>query len=229
MSSGGHTRRGFGADCHVVFGSAKDAKWAVKQNGVDLHNRPMKIDGAADGGKREADVMAAVGKVKWQAPAAPAANPTSEIRCFIGNLEFSLGKEAELKTAFAEIGAEVKDAYIPTDRVTQKFYGTAFVNFVSAEAAATAVGCNGMLLRGRPTRVEFSPYKIGKNRAPNSSGGKGGGGGKGKGKGGKGKGGGKGGGGDFSQSKSFGGGDHSAASNFGGGGGFGSWGGGESW
>ena len=46
-----------------------------------------------------------------------------------------------LRQSFLDIGLEMKDAYIPTDRVTGKFYGTAFVNFISPEVAALAGGC----------------------------------------------------------------------------------------
>eukprot|EP01051_Picozoa_sp_SAG22_P004667 SAG22_NODE_257_length_13543_cov_26.100417_5_plen_252_part_00 len=225
----------FAGYCHVLFESATDAGWVVQNlGGAELNGRPMKVDAAADGGRRPEDAAAAVGKVKWQKPAggnsADLANPTGEVRCFVGNLEFSLGSEAALVEVFREVGAEVKDVYIPTDRVTQKFYGTAFVNFVSSEAAATAVGCNGMVLRGRPARIEYSPYNKrqrggggggggGDGKGGGKGGGKGKGGGGGKGKGSRGGGGGGGGGGGWSESKSF-----------GGGAGFGGFsGGGDSW
>jgi len=44
-------------------------------------------------------------------------------------------------------------------RVTKQFYGTVFVNFVTPLGAAVAVGCHGMVLAGRPVRIEYSPYK----------------------------------------------------------------------
>ena len=70
-----------------------------------------------------------------------------------------MGTEDALRSAFLKIGAAVRDVYIPTDRVTKRFYGTVFINFESPAEAALAVACHGMLLCGRPVRVEFSPYK----------------------------------------------------------------------
>lgn len=42
--------------------------------------------------------------------------------------------------------------------VTKQFYGTVFINFITPLGAAVAVGCHGMLLGGRPVRIEYSPY-----------------------------------------------------------------------
>eukprot|EP01052_Picozoa_sp_SAG31_P038518 SAG31_NODE_5166_length_2704_cov_2.110940_3_plen_137_part_00 len=74
----------FAGYCHIVFGSAADAEAALGHHGELLRGRPMKIDAAADGGRRAEDVAAAEGKVKWRPPPDRAANPTDEVRCFVG-------------------------------------------------------------------------------------------------------------------------------------------------
>ena len=86
-------------------------------------------------------------------------------------LVVQMGTEDALRSAFLKIGAAVRDVYIPTDRVTKRFYGTVFINFESPAEAALAVACHGMLLCGRPVRVEFSPYK---RKSPGGGGGRGG-------------------------------------------------------
>jgi RNA recognition motif-containing protein len=106
----------FAGYCHVVFESATDAKWVVEEiDGAMLHERSMKLDFAPDGGRQQ-DVDAAAGKIEWQAPDQSADNPTAEVRCFVGNLPFSMGTETALQEAFSLVGAEVRDVYIPTDR-----------------------------------------------------------------------------------------------------------------
>ena len=63
------------------------------RTGALLADRPLKVDAAADGG-RQADAAAAAaaakGKGKWRAPEAGAANPTEEVRCFVGNLAWEV-------------------------------------------------------------------------------------------------------------------------------------------
>ena len=81
----------FAGFCHVAMQRAEDAKWLVGQHGEQLAGRPMKIDLAADGGRRVEDQGLAAGKIKWRTPSAAAPNPTGEVRCFIGNMEFSMG------------------------------------------------------------------------------------------------------------------------------------------
>ena len=75
-----------------MFEHASDATWALTQNGALLADRPLMVDAAADGG-RQADAAAAAaaakGKGKWRAPEGGGANPTEEVRCFVGNLAFA--------------------------------------------------------------------------------------------------------------------------------------------
>ena len=63
------------------------------RTGALLADRPLKVDAAADGG-RQADAAAAAaaakGKGKWRAPEGGAANPTEEVRCFVGNLAWEV-------------------------------------------------------------------------------------------------------------------------------------------
>ena len=76
-----------------MFEHASDATWALTQNGAILAERPLKVDAAADGG-RQADTAAAAaaakGKGKWRAPEGGVANPTEEVRCFVGNLAWEV-------------------------------------------------------------------------------------------------------------------------------------------
>jgi nucleolin len=143
----------FAGYCHVKFADWDSADKAVKLAGSELCAREIKVDHAAAPGK-----VAGNGKI-WSRPSAPVANPTDEIRCFVGNLDFTLKEQHLLAQEFEKIGLEIADAYFLTDKASGKFYGTSFVNFSSPQDAAFAVACHGQMLMGRPVRVEFSPYK----------------------------------------------------------------------
>src|SRR5438128_12658797 len=92
-------------------------------------------------------------------------------RLYVGNLSFSTTREA-LEAAFAAAG-EVREVTIPTDRETGQPRGFAFVTMASAQAATNAISqLNGMMLDGRPLKV---------NEAQERTGGGGGGGGGGRG------------------------------------------------
>jgi len=73
-------------------------------------------------------------------------------KVFVGNLSFDTGRD-ELERLFAEHG-EVVDLAIPTDRLSGRPRGFAFVEFASDEQAAAAIEkLNGVELGGRNLRV----------------------------------------------------------------------------
>lgn len=73
-------------------------------------------------------------------------------RLYVGNLSFNASTET-LRDAFAESGA-VTDVHVVTDRETGRSRGFAFVTMGSQEEATRAISTmNGMMLEGRPLRV----------------------------------------------------------------------------
>ncbi len=106
-------------------------------------------------------------------------------RLYVGNLSFSTTRES-IEAAFGAAG-EVREVAMPTDRETGQPRGFAFVTMGTAQAATNAIAqLNGVMLDGRPLRV---------NEAQERPAGGGGGGGGFGGRGGRGGGGGGGGGG----------------------------------
>lgn len=113
-------------------------------------------------------------------------------RLYVGNLSFSTTRET-LEQAFAAAG-EVREISMPTDRETGQPRGFAFVTMSSEKAAINAISqLNGMMLDGRPLKVneaqERSPGGGGGGGGRGFGGGGGGGGGRGYGGGGGGGGG----------------------------------------
>jgi cold-inducible RNA-binding protein len=73
-------------------------------------------------------------------------------KVFVGNLSFDTARE-ELERLFAEHG-EIVDLAIPTDRLSGRPRGFAFVEFANAEQAAAAIAkLDGVELGGRNLRV----------------------------------------------------------------------------
>lgn len=71
---------------------------------------------------------------------------------FVGNLAFETTSE-ELEALFAPYG-EIAGVSVPTDRLTGRPRGFAFVEFIQPEDAAKAIEkLNGHELAGRPLRV----------------------------------------------------------------------------
>ena len=91
-------------------------------------------------------------------------------RLYVGNLSFNTS-EATIQTAFAEIG-EVREVAVAVDRETGRPRGFAFVTMANEGDANTAIDrLNGLMLDGRPIRVNEA-----QERAPRGGGGGGGGG-----------------------------------------------------
>jgi len=114
-------------------------------------------------------------------------------RLYVGNLSYRTTKDS-LREAFAAEGREVTDAHVVMDRETGQSRGFGFVTMATAEMARSAMAeMNGMVLDGRPLRVNEAEERP----ARGGGGGGGGGGGYGGGGGGGGRsgGGGRGGGG----------------------------------
>ena len=73
-------------------------------------------------------------------------------KVFVGNLDFNTTK-TEVQNLFSEIG-EIRDVYLPMDRMSGRPRGFAFVEFASDEDAAKAIEkFNGYQLSGRALRV----------------------------------------------------------------------------
>jgi len=73
-------------------------------------------------------------------------------RLFVGNLSFNTTEES-LTAAFQEFG-EVVETKVMTERETGRSRGFAFVEMATAEAATKAIEqMNGVVLDGRPLRV----------------------------------------------------------------------------
>jgi RNA recognition motif-containing protein len=119
-------------------------------------------------------------------------------RLYVGNISFHTTKES-LESAFAAAG-EVRDVYVATDRDSGQPRGFAFVTMANDAAAQNAITqLNGVMLDGRPIRVNEAqerPQRGGGGGGGFGGGGGGGGYGGGGGGGGGGYGGGGGGGGD---------------------------------
>jgi RNA recognition motif-containing protein len=86
---------------------------------------------------------------------------------FVGNLNFDTTSE-QLRTVFAEVADDVQVS-VPTDRMTGRPRGFAFVEFPSAEQAADAIRrFDGFELDGRRLRVNEA---TGARPAPGGGGG----------------------------------------------------------
>jgi len=73
-------------------------------------------------------------------------------KVFVGNMSFETTRE-ELQELFAQAG-EITEVVVPTDRMSGRPRGFAFVTFASDEAAAAAIQkLDGQLLGGRNLRV----------------------------------------------------------------------------
>jgi cold-inducible RNA-binding protein len=83
---------------------------------------------------------------------------TSVNKLFVGNLDFAT-TSAEIEALFAQVG-EVASVSVPTDRLTGRPRGFAFVEFANATDAAEAVGrLDGHELGGRKLRVNQAAEK----------------------------------------------------------------------
>jgi RNA recognition motif-containing protein len=109
-------------------------------------------------------------------------------RLYVGNLSYST-TQATLEAAFAAAG-EVREVAMPTDRETGQPRGFAFVTMGSAQAATNAISqMNGMMLDGRPLKVNEAQERPARGGGGGGGYGGGGGGGYGGGGGGGGRGG----------------------------------------
>ena len=79
---------------------------------------------------------------------AASSDGNSDCRVFLGNLSFKVDEET-LRQHFGACG-KVKKVDFITDYTTGRFYGTAFIEFESPEAARKALMFNGQKLLGRP-------------------------------------------------------------------------------
>lgn len=93
-------------------------------------------------------------------------------RLYVGNLSFDTNKES-LHAAFAVQGREVTDVHVVSDRDTGRSRGFGFVTLATAEMARAAVSeMNGMLLDGRPLRVNEAEERPARNGGGGGGGGR---------------------------------------------------------
>ena len=91
-------------------------------------------------------------------------------KVFVGNLDFAT-TSGELESLFAQAG-EVLGVSVPTDRLTGRPRGFAFVEFASATDAATAIQrFDGHELGGRKLRVNEAAERPAPGRPDSPSGG----------------------------------------------------------
>lgn len=76
-------------------------------------------------------------------------------RLYVGNLSYDITADS-LRACFSEFG-QVSDTHIVMDRETGRARGFAFVTMETNDAANAAVSnLNGVLLEGRPLRVNVA-------------------------------------------------------------------------
>ena len=75
-------------------------------------------------------------------------------RVFLGNLSFKVTDEV-LVAHFASCGS-IEGLHYVTDRTTGKFYGSAFLDFATPDAARAALALNGSDVLGRPLKVGYA-------------------------------------------------------------------------
>jgi RNA recognition motif-containing protein len=94
----------------------------------------------------------------------PREEKTIKAKLFVGNLSFAT-TQGELEALFGTIGA-VRSVFLPTDRVTGRPRGFAFVEFDESSSAAEAIQkLDGHDLNGRNLRINEAQEK---SRAPGS-------------------------------------------------------------
>lgn len=76
---------------------------------------------------------------------------------FIGNLAFA-ATEMDLEDAFRSFG-EILEVKIPTDKMTGRARGFAFVTFETEDSAKDALSFDGKEIKGRPVKVNMAQKK----------------------------------------------------------------------
>jgi len=155
-----------GASVTLVAGTRK----RPKDDGSD--DSDSSSDGDSDGSGSDAaaapkEKKARVAEASSSAAAADvpgafcADNPGRVTRLFVGNLPWAFTEEAlaGLLGKFSHI------KYI-TDKDSQQFYGSVFVEMASVDDAGRAVGATGRELLGRNVRVNFAPPREGRDEWP---------------------------------------------------------------
>lgn len=89
-------------------------------------------------------------------------------KVFVGNLDWNTTRE-EIEAVFAQAG-ELRDVFLPIDRVTGRKRGFAFVEFANSDDAAAAIErFNEYEIGGRPIRVNLAEDRP--QRSPSFGGG----------------------------------------------------------
>lgn len=88
-------------------------------------------------------------------------NPQGITRLFIGNLSFQINE-----TILEEFLPGLTHVKWITDKTTGKFYGSAFIEMLTSQHAADAVGKNGQSVSGRPIKINYAPALPGDHWPP---------------------------------------------------------------
>jgi nucleolin len=127
---------------------------AVSAAGFDSSKKRKADDAGAESGAvagRPAKVAAAADPNAWLEPA-----PSTDTRVFLGNLHFKID-DLSLKKAIGGI-THVK---FVTDKETQKFYGSAFIECATPADAKACVALSGTKILGRPLKANLAPPRPG--------------------------------------------------------------------
>lgn len=88
-------------------------------------------------------------------------NPQGITRLFIGNLSFQINE-----TILEEFLPGLTHVKWITDKTTGKFYGSAFIEMLTSQHAADAVGKNGQSVSDRPIKINYAPALPGDHWPP---------------------------------------------------------------
>lgn len=115
------------------------------------------IEGRFSGGTPPFDFAGFIERIGARRPRGRATKPEKHStamgnRLYVGNLSFHT-TQATIESAFAAAG-DVREVAMPTDRETGQPRGFAFVTMGNAQAATAAISqLNGLMLDGRPIKV----------------------------------------------------------------------------
>ena len=106
---------------------------------------PSTVGPRTSGGRPSTEPVAVVRAARTE-------DRTISSKLFVGNLNFQTTQK-EVEELFSKAG-DIREVFLPVDRVTGRPRGFAFVQFVDSDDAAAAIEkFNGFELGGRPLRV----------------------------------------------------------------------------
>jgi nucleolin len=139
------------------FEDDKDAKKRKQMDGQD-------DDYFGEGGDERSNKRQKSNDTSPATPLLPLGTATN--RLFLGNLAFKI-TETKIQSFFADCG-EISNIQWVTDKTTGNFYGTAFIEFDSLDAAQKALSKNGKKCMERPIKINFCGHRQEANANPES-------------------------------------------------------------